>query len=121
MLIRETPETSAAKRARTRIGVISSPAYSHQWAGFRLAASQFGIARPDAPPSVCGSPPLTEARPWRTSYSPSRGPLGNLAGRLWRKSTRRGHQWLPGPSEAHRIGALLKGVAGCEFDIVAAW
>ena len=62
---------------------------------------------PDAPPCMCGSPPLTEARPSRTApggcwtaWLDGRGDL-----------PRRGHQWHQGARWATWAGCLAQG--GC--------
>ena len=72
--------------------------------GFRSVQS--GMAT--APPSMCGSPPLTEARPWRTSYSHSRRPPDGLAGPWWRVP-RRGHQRCQGAPAAAWAGCAAQG------------
>ena len=76
---------------------------------------------PDAPPSMCGSRPAIAVRPWRTSYSRLQEAAGRLGWTVVAILPRRGHQRLPGPSEAAWAGCLLKSVARREFDIVAAW
>jgi DNA invertase Pin-like site-specific DNA recombinase len=70
---------------------------------------------------MCGSPPQTEARPWRTSYSRFRRLLDGLAGLSWPIYRDEGISGARGRDKRPGLDALLKGVARREFDVVAAW